>query len=108
MLVGIGAALYTVLAELSVLEIPPNSEGFQADPIRVIQAVAIGIGFLGSGIIFVSRQDERVRGLTTAASVWATAAIGVASGLGYYVLAVTSTLLLLLVLRVLVRFDASD
>ena len=108
MLVGIGAALYTVLAELSVLEIPPDSEGFQADPIRVIQAVAIGIGFLGSGIIFVSRQDERVRGLTTAASVWATAAIGVASGLGYYVLAVTSTLLLLLVLRVLVRFDAAD
>lgn len=108
MLVGIGAALYTVLAELSVLEISPNSEGFQADPIRVIQAVAIGIGFLGSGIIFVSRRDERVRGLTTAASIWATAAIGVASGLGYYVLAVTSTLLLLLVLRVLVRFDAAD
>ena len=108
MLVGIGAALYTVLAELSVLEISPNSEGFQADPIRVNQAVAIGIGFLGSGIIFVSRRDERVRGLTTAASIWATAAIGVASGLGYYVLAVTSTLLLLLVLRVLVRFDAAD
>lgn len=108
MLVGIGAALYTVLAELSVRQIPPNAEGFQADPIRVIQAVAIGIGFLGSGVIFVSRHEDRVRGLTTAASVWATAAIGMASGLGHYVLAVTATVLLLFVLRVLVRFDARD
>jgi putative Mg2+ transporter-C (MgtC) family protein len=108
MLVGIGSALYTVIAELSVAEIPPNAEGFQADPIRVIQAVAIGIGFLGSGVIFVSRHEDRVRGLTTAASIWATAAIGMASGLGYYLLAVSATVLLLVVLRVLVRFDARD
>ena len=108
MLVGIGSALYTVIAELSVAEIPPNAEGFRADPIRVIQAVAIGIGFLGSGVIFVSRHEDRVRGLTTAASIWATAAIGMASGLGYYVLAVSATVLLLVVLRILVRFDARD
>jgi putative Mg2+ transporter-C (MgtC) family protein len=73
MLVGIAAALYTAIAELAVLDIPPNSEGFQADPIRAVQAVAIGIGFLGSGVIFVSRHEDRVRGLTTAASIWATA-----------------------------------
>jgi len=108
MLVGIGSALYTVIAELSVAEIPSSAEGFQADPIRVIQAVAIGIGFLGSGVIFVSRHEDRVRGLTTAASIWATAAIGMASGLGYYVLAVSATVLLLVVLRILVRFDARD
>jgi putative Mg2+ transporter-C (MgtC) family protein len=108
MLVGIAAALYTSISELAVSEIPPNSEGFQADPIRVIQAVAIGIGFLGSGVIFVSRQEDRVHGLTTAASVWATAAIGIAAGLEYYVLAVGATLLLLFVLRGLARFDVPD
>lgn len=108
MLVGIAAALYTSISELAVSGIPPNSEGFQADPIRVIQAVAIGIGFLGSGVIFVSRQEDRVHGLTTAASVWATAAIGIAAGLEYYVLAVGATLLLLFVLRGLARFDVPD
>jgi putative Mg2+ transporter-C (MgtC) family protein len=108
MLVGIAAALYTAIAELAVSGIPPTSGRFQADPIRVIQAVAIGIGFLGSGVIFVSRHEDRVQGLTTAASIWATAAIGMAAGLGHYVLAVGATLMLLFVLRVLVRFDAPD
>jgi hypothetical protein len=69
----------------------------------VIQAIAIGIGFLGSGVIFVSRADERVLGLTTAASIWATAAVGVAAGLGYYLLSAATTILLLLVLRALPR-----
>ena len=108
MLVGIAAALYTGIAELAVSEMPPHPGGFQADPIRVVQAVAIGIGFLGSGVIFVSRHEDRVQGLTTAASIWATAAIGMAAGLGHYVLAVGATIMLLFVLRVLVRFDTPD
>jgi putative Mg2+ transporter-C (MgtC) family protein len=108
MLVGIAAALYTSIAQLAVIEIPGGSERFQADPIRAIQAVAIGIGFLGSGVIFMSRTEDRVYGLTTAASVWATAAIGIAAGLERYILAVGATILLLFVLRVLARFDMSD
>jgi putative Mg2+ transporter-C (MgtC) family protein len=108
MLVGIAAALYTSIAELAVSEIPPDSEGFQADPIRAIQAIAIGIGFLGSGVIFVSRNEDRVQGLTTAGSIWATAAVGIAAGLEYYLLAVGATLLLLFVLRGLARFDLPD
>ncbi len=108
MLVGIAAALYTAIAELATAGIAPHESGFQADPIRAIQAVAIGVGFLGSGVIFVSRQEDRVRGLTTAASIWATAAIGIAAGLRYYVLAAGATLLLLFVLRVMDRFDAKD
>ena len=108
MLVGIASALYTSIAELSVADIHPGSRGFQADPIRAVQAVAIGIGFLGSGVIFVSRHQDRVQGLTTAASIWATAAIGIAAGLAHYLLAVGATVLLLFVLRVLVRFDAED
>jgi putative Mg2+ transporter-C (MgtC) family protein len=108
MLVGIAAALYTAIAQLAVADISPGEKAFQADPIRAIQAVAIGIGFLGSGVIFVSRHEDRVQGLTTAASIWATAAIGIAAGLEHYILAVGATILLLFVLRVLVRFDAPD
>jgi putative Mg2+ transporter-C (MgtC) family protein len=107
MLVGIAAALYTAVAELAVAAFPPDSE-LRADPIRAVQAVAIGIGFLGSGVIFVSRHEDRVQGLTTAASIWATAAIGLAAGLQHYILAVGATLLLLFVLRVLARFDVED
>jgi putative Mg2+ transporter-C (MgtC) family protein len=105
MLVGIAAALYTSIAELAVTDVTPGGARLQADPIRAIQAVAIGIGFLGSGVIFVSRKDEEVQGLTTAASIWATAAIGIAAGLAHYVLAVGATVLLLVVLHVLVKFD---
>ena len=108
MLVGIASALYTAIAELSVADIVPGENGFQADPIRAVQAVAIGIGFLGSGVIFVSQRDERVQGLTTAASIWATAAIGIATGLAYFRLAVGATVLLLVVLRVLVLLDGDD
>jgi len=104
MLVGVASALFTVLAELSFVG-HPGDNGLRADPIRVIQAIAVGIGFLGSGVIFVSKSDDSVRGLTTAGSIWATAAIGIASGLGYYVLAVGSTVLLMLVLRGMSRFD---
>jgi putative Mg2+ transporter-C (MgtC) family protein len=105
MLVGIASALFTVLGELAVRDYPGGETGLRADPIRVIQAVAIGIGFLGSGVIFVARSGDHVLGLTTAASVWATAAIGIAVGLGYYLLAVGATLLLLLVLHVMARLD---
>jgi putative Mg2+ transporter-C (MgtC) family protein len=108
MLVGIAAALYTSIGQLAAMDIPPSSQTFQTDPTRAIQAIAIGIGFLGSGVIFMSRTEDRVFGLTTAASVWATAAIGIAAGLEHYILAVGATLLLLFVLRALARFDLSD
>jgi len=105
MLVGIASALFTVLAELAVRDYPGSESGLRADPIRVIQAVAIGVGFLGSGVIFVSKSGDAVLGLTTAGSIWATAAIGIAAALGYYILAVGATLLLLAVLRGMSRFD---
>jgi putative Mg2+ transporter-C (MgtC) family protein len=104
MLVGVASALFTVLAELAVVGYP-REEGMRSDPIRVIQAVAIGVGFLGSGVIFVAKSGDSVRGLTTAGSIWATAAIGIAAGLGYYILAVGATILLMLVLRGMSRFD---
>jgi putative Mg2+ transporter-C (MgtC) family protein len=105
MLVAIASALFTVLAELAVTQFPGDEGGLRADPIRVIQAVSIGIGFLGSGVIFVSKSGDTVRGLTTAASIWATAAIGIAVGLQHYVLGIGATLLLMLVLRGMSRFE---
>ena len=107
-LVGIASALYTALAGLATADAARSGGGFQSDPVRVIQAVAVGIGFLGGGMIFVSRDQDRVVGLTTAASIWATAAMGMAVGLAHYRLAVGATVLLALVLRVLMRFDVED
>ena len=103
MLLGIAAALYTGLAEVASVELGAA----RSDPLRAIQAVAMGIGFLGGGIIFVNRND-RVQGLTTAASIWATAAMGVAAGLGHFRLAAGVTVLLAIVLHVLARFDRSE
>ena len=106
MVVGIASALFTALGELALQDqATAAGAGARGDPVRVIQAVAVGIGFLGSGVIFVAKEGDRVRGLTTAASIWATAGVGIAAGSGRFLLAVGSTLLLMLVLRVMARFD---
>jgi putative Mg2+ transporter-C (MgtC) family protein len=108
MLVGIAAALFTVLSSLAVGDYSGRPGDLRSDPVRVIQAVAIGIGFLGSGVIFVDKNHEHVLGLTTAASIWATAAIGIAAGLGHFVVAVGSAVILLVVLRGMARFERDD
>src|SRR3954462_13673321 len=60
MLVAIASALFTVLAELAATSFPGEDGGIRSDPIRVIQAVAVGIEFLGSGVIFVSKTSDTV------------------------------------------------
>jgi putative Mg2+ transporter-C (MgtC) family protein len=107
MLVGIAAALYTVLAELVALE-AEKSGSQRGDPIRAIQAIAMGVGFLGGGVIFVSHRRDEVHGLTTAGSIWAAAAVGVAAGLAHYVLAAGATLVMLIVLRLLGRLESDQ
>jgi putative Mg2+ transporter-C (MgtC) family protein len=92
-LVAMGSALFVLVPQLGGMNI--------ADMSRVIQGVIAGVGFLGAGAIIKSRSQEDVRGLTTAAGVWTTAAIGVACGLGRESTAVLSTLLALVVLAVL-------
>jgi putative Mg2+ transporter-C (MgtC) family protein len=87
MLICIGSALLT---ELSV------SMASGSDPTRISAAIVSGIGFLGAGVIITDRG--RVRGLTTAATIWVVAAIGIACGAGQYVEAIGTTLLVLLVL----------
>lgn len=98
MLVGMASALFMILGEAMIDRYRDSSrQGVQVDMTRVLSAVATGISFLGAGTVFVNR--DRVQGLTTAASILATAAVGIAAGLERYGLAVGSTLLLLLVLR---------
>ncbi len=104
MLVGLAAALYTVLASL-ILDERIGDSSVRGDPGRVIQAIALGVGFLGGGVISAGKQRGHVSGLTTAASIWSTAAIGLAAGLGRFVLAVGATVLQLVVLRVVARLE---
>ena len=71
----------------------PTSETVRSDPARMAQGIMTGIGFLGAGVIF--KEGLSVRGLTTAASIWITAAIGIMIGIGFYVPAVLATVLTL-------------
>ncbi|MDQ3806247.1 MAG: MgtC/SapB family protein, partial [Acidobacteriota bacterium] len=70
MLVAMGAALFVVLADLMIARFLHYGDVIRFDPIRSIEAIVAAIGFLGAGTIFVSRAESRVKGLTTAASIW--------------------------------------
>ncbi|MGE8454278.1 MAG: MgtC/SapB family protein, partial [Pseudomonadales bacterium] len=72
-----------------------------ADMSRVVQGVVTGVGFLGTGAIIKRRSEEEVQGLTTAAGIWMTAALGVACGLGHAAIAILGTLLALAILALL-------
>jgi len=85
MLVALGAALFVL--------VPKEAGVSGADMTRVIQGVVAGIGFLGAGAIIKGGAEESVKGLTTAAGIWLTAAIGIACGLGRESTAVLSALL---------------
>lgn len=78
-------------------------ESVRADPTRVVEAIMTGIGFLGAGVIF--REGLAVRGLTTAASIWITAVLGILYGLGYWLPAVLGTLAVLVTLAVFQRLE---
>jgi len=76
----------------------------QTDPTRMAQGIMTGIGFLGAGVIF--KEGLSVRGLTTAASIWMTSAIGILFGIGFYFPAILATVLTLGVLSVFRRIEA--
>lgn len=106
MLVGMAAVLFVVLGELFVLRFDQYSENMQFDPIRIVEAVVTGISFLGAGSIFVTHERNRVKGLTTAASILATAAVGMIVAVERYALAIGSTVLVFIVLRVVNFLEA--
>jgi putative Mg2+ transporter-C (MgtC) family protein len=101
MLVAMGAALFVIIP-LESLTSEHLSPSQQLDRLsRVIQGVVAGIGFLGAGTILKLGEQREVKGLTTAASIWLTAAVGVAVGTGWLWPAVIGTVLALLILAVI-------
>ena len=90
LLVSLGAALFTLVSAYGWSDWHfSNAEGIVFDPTRIAAQIVTGVGFLGAGAII--RQGLTVRGLTTAATLWAVAAIGMAVGAGYYSAAVLTT-----------------
>jgi len=98
MLIAVGAAAFVLVGArvLAGLQVGGSSEGVQADPNRVLSYVVSGVGFLGAGAILHSKKA--VTGLTTAASVWCTAAVGAAAGMGEYAVGVIVTVIVLVTL----------
>ena len=95
LLVSVGAALFTMVSAYAWADWRfSTEEGLVFDPTRIAAQVVTGIGFLGAGAII--RQGLSVKGLTTAATLWVVAAIGMASGVGYYWAALVTTALVLL------------
>lgn len=102
MLICVGAALITELSiEVARDGLLPG--GLRSDPGRIAAQIVSGIGFLGAGTIL--RSQGSVTGLTTAATLWVVAAIGMATGAGSYVLALVGTALVMLALMILGRFE---
>src|SRR5436190_13259713 len=97
MLVGMGAALFAIVSAFGFSALTPVPSGAAAyDPTRIAAQIVVGIGFLGAGVIV--KSGGSVRGLTTAASFWITAAIGTAAGFGMTFIAIAATVITLLAL----------
>jgi putative Mg2+ transporter-C (MgtC) family protein len=98
MLVSLGSAIFVLAALDTGATIDATT--------RVIQGLATGIGFVGAGAILKSAQNQEIRGLTTAASIWLTAGLGTAVGVGRIWLPLFGSLLALIVLSLLRRFES--
>src|ERR1700735_5438943 len=94
-LVGVSAALFMLISKYGFMDVLQNDRVI-VDPSRVAAQIVSGIGFIGGGVIFMRR--DVVRGLTTAASVWLTAALGMACGAGLPILAVATMVIHLIVM----------
>jgi len=101
-LVALGSALMMIVSQYGFEELLATHDGLRFDPGRIAAQVVSGIGFIGAGTIILHRQ--LVRGLTTAASLWATAGIGLAAGAHMYVVAGAATLLTLFGLEAVTLF----
>ena len=101
-LVALGSALMMIVSQYGFEEFLATHDGVRFDPGRIAAQVVSGIGFIGAGTIILHRR--LVRGLTTAASLWATAGIGLAAGARMYELAGAATLLTLFGLEALTLF----
>ena len=99
-MVALGSALVMVVSKYGFTD--SLAMGMNADATRIASNVVTGVGFLGAGVIFV--KDVSIKGLTTAAGIWATAGIGLAVGAGMYTLGISATLFMVIFQFVLHRF----
>ena len=98
-LVALGSGLFMILSQFGFNDVLGHYEQVSLDPSRIASQVVTGIGFIGVGTIIF--QKHVVRGLTTAAGLWVTSAIGMTAGAGMYVLSIATTVLVLLCLEAL-------
>ena len=98
-LVALGSGLFMILSQFGFDDVLGHYELVSLDPSRIASQVVTGIGFIGAGTIIF--QKHVVRGLTTAAGLWVTSAIGMTAGAGMYVLSIATTVLVLLCLEAL-------
>ncbi|WEV67915.1 MgtC/SapB family protein [Bifidobacterium sp. ESL0769] len=98
-LVGVGSALFVIISKYGFIDMLTASPNIRVDAARVAAQIVSGIGFIGAGVVFTQRNH--VRGLTTAASIWMTAAIGSACGAGLFVPALACTALYFLAVMLL-------
>ena len=104
-LVGMGSAAFIAAAVLLAQEVEATPSSLNDNQSRMAAGLVAGVGFLGAGAIL--RTDERVRGLTTAAGLWVTAAIGLLIGSGFWILGIGVTVLALIVIVGLRPFHQS-
>ena len=97
-LVSLGSALLMIVSQYAFFDLA-KEKGYSVDPGRIAAQVVSGIGFLGAGTIILHKHF--VRGLTTAAGIWATAGIGLAAGAGMYMISIAATILTLIGLEAL-------
>jgi putative Mg2+ transporter-C (MgtC) family protein len=97
-LISLGACLFTIISFTSFSSVGAL-EGISFDPSRIAAQIVSGIGFIGMAVIF--RRGGDLEGATTAASIWVSAAIGMAVGVGFYVAAICATVLTFLIQGIL-------
>ncbi len=99
-LVSLGACLLTIMS-LNASALYPDLKGI--DPMHLLASIISGVGFLGAGLIIF--KDSKVSGLTTAAGIWVSAAIGIAVGLRFYLLSLFTTFITLFIFTVMWKFE---
>ena len=99
MLIGLAAAVYTLMMYELIAQMEDAGDHIRMDPIRLLEAVTSGVAFLAAGLIVFAQGQ--VRGVTTGASMWLAASVGVACGMGLWSIALMTTLLALIVVRLI-------
>lgn len=107
MIVGSGAALLVILGHFMIdyYDIKDSDAALQYDPLRIVEAIILGVSFIGGGTILKIEQKERVRYLTSAATILISAGIGIAVALQRYTLAILITVLILLINYVVRKWE---